>query len=123
MSSTYIDLLEERRAVTAALLACDAFPAGMELFPATDSDAWTLITDVIDTCDDYLLVIGGKYGSIDDETQLSHTEKEYDYASKAVKPVMAFLDGEPRKLTVERSEMSEEVRARLESFRKKVECR
>jgi len=47
VSSTYLDLQDERRAVTTALLACDALQAGMELFTATDSDAWSLIQDVI----------------------------------------------------------------------------
>ena len=35
---------------------------------------------MIDECDFYLLVIGGRYGSIDGETEMSYTEKEYNYA-------------------------------------------
>src|ERR1700710_3079374 len=91
VSSTFLDLQAEREAVVSALLQMDAFPAGMELFPATDDDAWTLIKRVINESDYYLLVIGGKYGSIDPETELSFTEKEYDYAVEQGKPVMAFL--------------------------------
>jgi len=120
VSSTYLDLQDERRAVTTALLACDALPAGMELFPATDSDAWSLIQDVINSSDYYLLVIGGKYGSLDPATQMSYTEKEYDYAVGAGKPVMAFLHGNPDSLTVEKSEKDGEMREKLEVFRKKV---
>lgn len=52
----------------------------MELFPAADDDAWTLIKRVIDSSDYYLVVVGGKYGSVDPATELSFTEKEYDYA-------------------------------------------
>src|SRR3954468_7702491 len=90
VSSTFLDLKEERAAVVSALLQLDAIPAGMELFPAADDDAWTLIERVIAASDYYLLVIGGKYGSIDPHTELSFTEREYDFAVAAGKPVMAF---------------------------------
>ena len=36
VSSTFNDLKDERQAVTQALLSLDHFPAGMELFPASD---------------------------------------------------------------------------------------
>jgi hypothetical protein len=121
VSSTYLDLKDERQAVTAALLESDAFPAGLELFPATDDDAWTLIQRVIEESDYYLLVIGGRYGSIDPIADIGFTEKEYDYAVSIDKPVMAFLHGDPKSLTVERSETKEELQLRLADFREKVE--
>lgn len=34
VSSTYLDLVSERRAVIQALLELDCIPAGMEMFPA-----------------------------------------------------------------------------------------
>jgi hypothetical protein len=40
VSSTFTDLQEERQAVTQALLSLEHFPAGMELFPASDEDAY-----------------------------------------------------------------------------------
>ena len=48
VSSTYEDLKDERREVMHALLELDCIPAGMELFPATDEDAWSLIKEIID---------------------------------------------------------------------------
>jgi len=57
-------------------------PAGMELFPASDETKWSLITRVIDDCDYYIVIIGGRYGSVD-ETGISYTEREYDYAVNA----------------------------------------
>ena len=68
--------------MVSALLQLDAIPAGMELFPAADEDAWTLILRVIEASDYYLLVVGGKYGSIDPTTELSYTEREFDYAGR-----------------------------------------
>jgi Domain of unknown function (DUF4062) len=123
ISSTLLDLQEERQAVLMALLQLDAIPAGMELFPAADEDAWTLIKGVIDDSDYYLLVVGGKYGSIDPIDDLSYTEKEFDYAVSKNKPVMAFLHGNPDAIPAGRSERSEEAQERLAQFRAKVERR
>jgi hypothetical protein len=122
VSSTYVDLQEERRAVISTLLESDAFPAGMELFPASDDDAWSLIQGVIDDSDYYLVVIGGKYGSLDPVEDISFTEKEFDYAVSTRKPVMAFLHGDPDALTVERSEKSQEMQEKLAAFRDKVKA-
>ena len=75
ISSTFADLRDERQAVLKAVLELNQMPAGMELFPASDDTAWQLIRDVIDASDYYLLVIGGRYGSVD-EAGLGYTEKE-----------------------------------------------
>jgi len=103
------------------LLNLDALPAGMELFPATNDDAWTLIQRVIDESDYYLLVIGGRYGSIDDETNLSYTEKEFDYAVSQGKPVMAFLHSNPEKIPSGKTDQNDSSRAKLDAFRAKVQ--
>lgn len=121
VSSTYLDLREARAGVVSALLNLDAIPAGMELFPAADDDAWTLIEDVIADSDYYLLIIAGKYGSIDPTTGLSFTEREFDTAVRLNKPVMAFIHGSPGKLLAEQTESSDEGRAKLEAFREKVQ--
>jgi hypothetical protein len=121
VSSTYLDLKEPRSAVVTALLNLDAFPAGMEMFPAADDDAWTLIEDVIRDSDYYLLIIGGKYGSVDPDLEISYTEREFDTAVSLGKPVMAFLHGEPGKLLAEQAEDSDARREKLKLFRKKVE--
>jgi hypothetical protein len=89
VSSTYTDLQEERQEVIKALLELDCFPAGMEFFPSTDDDQWTLIKRIIDECDYYIIIIGGRYGSVTPEG-ISHTEKEYRYALETGKPIIAF---------------------------------
>lgn len=65
VSSTFRDLQDERREVMQALLEMDCIPAGMEMFPAADEQAWQLITGVIDQSDYYALIVGGRYGSTD----------------------------------------------------------
>ena len=79
VSSTYADLKAERQKVMQTLMQMDCIPAGMELFPATDEKQFEFIKSVIDDCDYYLLIIGGRYGTTT-ETGISFTEKEYDYA-------------------------------------------
>jgi hypothetical protein len=120
VSSTYLDLQEERHAVIMALLQLDAFPSGMELFPAADEDAWSLIRGVIEDCDYYLLVIGGRYGSVDPVDEISYTEKEFDYAVSQGKPVMAFLHGDTEAIPVGKAEKSEIAQQKLTAFREKV---
>lgn len=97
VSSTFEDLKDERQALLRAVLELNHIPAGMELFPAGDDEAWQLIKDVIDISDYYVLVIGGRYGSLDEEG-ISFTEKEYDYAISKRKPVVALLHNNPDNL-------------------------
>jgi len=121
ISSTFADLKRERAEIVQALLELDCFPAGMEMFPATTNAAWDLIKGVIDDSDYYCLVIGGRYGSLDEEG-IGFTEKEYDYAIAAGKPVVAFLHKNPGAIPQERAEISEKGRERLQAFRSKVEA-
>ncbi|MBA5983348.1 DUF4062 domain-containing protein [Pseudomonas sp. MD195_PC81_125] len=111
--------MEERKSVTQTLMEMDCIPAGMEMFPATDEEQWVFIKKVIDDCDYYLLIVGGRYGSLGAEG-LSFTEMEFDYAVERGIKIVALLHGSPEKLTIERSEISEEARLKLQAFRDKV---
>ncbi|MBZ5714249.1 DUF4062 domain-containing protein [Nannocystis pusilla] len=91
ISSTYRDLHEARREVSWTVLGLDHIPAGMEAFPATDDRGWGIIKRTIQDSDFYILLIAGLYGSIDQETGLSWTEKEYDFAKSLNLPVLAFV--------------------------------
>ncbi len=122
ISSTYCDLEDERREVIQALLELDCIPSGMELFPAADDDQWTLIKRVIDDCDYYVVIVGGRYGSVS-ASGTSYTEMEYDYAVAQSKPVMAFLHQAPEDISAKKTESSEEGRRRLEVFRNKLKGR
>lgn len=121
ISSTFRDLMEERRAVIQTLLEADCIPSGMELFPASDSEKWELIKGVIDLCDYYVVIVGGRYGSVDDVETLSYTEMEFDYAVRSNKPVMGFLHGDPGKLPGEKLDLDKELREKLDAFRNKIE--
>jgi Domain of unknown function (DUF4062) len=97
-------------------------PSGMELFPAANEDQWTLIKKIIDDCDYYIVIIAGRYGSLDSDGY-SYTEKEYRYALEKGKPVMAFLRENPEELSSFLTEQVLESQRKLTTFRKLVQER
>jgi len=97
VSSTFKDLQEERQAVMQALLELDCIPSGMELFPASNETACELIKRVIDGCDYYVVIVGGRYGSRDAEG-VSYTEREFDHAVAQGIPVLGFVHEDPSEI-------------------------
>lgn len=119
VSSTFEDLQEERKEVMQALLELDCIPAGMELFPASNDDQWTLIKRVIDDCDYYILIIGGRYGSTNDEG-ISYTQMEFEYALSTNKSIISFLPKHPEKIESGKTEQDPEKKKKLEEFKSLV---
>ena len=120
ISSTFTDLQVERQAVLRSILELNHIPAGMELFPAADDTAWRLIQDVIIASDYYVLIIGGRYGSLDKEG-LGFTEREYEFAVMQKKPILAFLHENPDSLPREKTETNGEIWDKLKVFRSTIE--
>lgn len=121
VSSTYRDLIDARAVVIKAILELGGIPAGMELFPATDDTQLELIKKVLASCDYYVLIVAGRYGSIHPRTGLSYTHLEYRYAKDQGIPTIAFLNQHPERLPLEKSETNAAVRTKLEEFRKEVD--
>ncbi len=116
VSSTFEDLQEERKEVMQALLELDCIPAGMELFPASNDDQWSLIKKVIDDCDYYILIIGGRYGSENDKG-ISFTQMEFEYALNKNKPIISFLHKKPGEIIVNKTDNNPEKKKKLDDFR------
>nr|WP_308530350.1 DUF4062 domain-containing protein [uncultured Serratia sp.] len=91
ISSTFTDLIEERQAAVSSILKNGDIPAGMELFTASDKSQWDIIKRWIDESDVYILILGGRYGSIESESGLSYTELEYNYALETNKPLFSIV--------------------------------
>lgn len=121
ISSTYKDLLDERSEVMQALLELDCIPVGMELFPAADEDQWTLIKRLIDDCDYYILIIGGRYGSVHPTEGISYTQMEYEYAVKQNVPTITFIHKNPDKIESGKTEQDPSSKIKLEGFKKVAE--
>jgi hypothetical protein len=119
ISSTYADLKDERQAVIKTVIEANCIPAGMELFPAADQQQLDFIKRVIDDCDYYILIIGGRYGSVS-ANGLSYTEQEYDYAMSKRIPVIALLHENPDAIPFGKSEKDQAFREKLEQFRQRV---
>lgn len=123
VSSTYNDLIEERKEATQAILKCNCFPAGMELFPASNKQQWNVIKQVIDDSDFYLLIIAGRYGSLgtdDNGKKVGYTEMEFDYALSQKKPIIVMLHRHPETLPAKLVEKTSSNIKRLARFRNKV---
>ena len=122
ISSTYDDLKAERQALVGVALENNFIPVGMEQFHAALTSQWNVITKMIDECDFYLLVIGGRYGSIDKETDMSYTEKEYNYAKTIGLPVLVLIK-QPSVITESERDTGNDKyikMERLDAFRERV---
>jgi hypothetical protein len=91
VSSTYSDLRDERQAAVEAILVAGHIPAGMELFTSGDESQMEAIKQWIDESDVYLLILGGRYGSIEPSSRKSYTRLEYEYAMQIGKPMFSCV--------------------------------
>ncbi len=124
VSSTYLDLKEERQAAVEAILAAGHIPAGMELFTAGDESQLEVIKQWIDESDVYVLILGARYGSIDALTGKSYTHIEYEYAFGQAKPLFACVMRESaiekRAKSLEPGMYERENAEKLKAFRAQV---
>lgn len=81
VSSTFADLRDERQAVVEAILKAGHIPAGMELFAAGDKSQLEIIKRWIQESDVFMLILGGRYGTIEPESKKSYIHVEYEYAA------------------------------------------
>jgi hypothetical protein len=91
VSSTYLDLKEERQKAVEGILRAGHIPAGMELFTASSKSQWLVIEEWIKESDVLMLILGGKYGSIEPDSGKSYTQLEYEFALKHGIPVFAIV--------------------------------
>ena len=91
ISSTYLDLVNERQSAVQAVLDAGHIPAGMELFKAGNESQLETIKKWIDDSDVYMLILGGRYGSIEEGSGKSYIQIEYEYAIENEIPVFAVV--------------------------------
>lgn len=122
ISSTKTDLEKEREALIKSVIKLDHMPASMEYFPASNTKSWSYIQRVIDDSDYYVLILGARYGSIDKETGLSFTEREYRYARNKKIPTIAFLHADPDGLPSRHHDDKERLKAFYEYVKDESQC-
>lgn len=118
VSSTYIDLQQEREKIAIALRSMNCIAVGMEQFPAIDEEQFEYIKTVLDVSDYYVLVLGARYGSLARDG-VSYTEKEFDYAVTNNIPIVAIIHGNPTELT-KFSDGDKRIEKKMAAFRKKA---
>lgn len=69
----------------------------MELFTAGDESQMEVIKQWIDQSDVYLLILGGRYGSIEPKSGKSYTHIEYEYALSKGMPLFSCVLKNPDK--------------------------
>ncbi len=91
LSSTYEDLKEVREKVMQRLFMNGYMVNGMESFGARNGTVWEVIKESIADSDMLVMVIAGRYGSINPDEGISFTEQEYNYAVERGIPVLVFI--------------------------------
>ena len=121
ISSTYTDLVEERKKVRDMILSMQHFPVGMEIFGAADEGQWDIIKDTIDSSDYYVLLVAHRYGSIiknGSDAGISYTEKEYRYAEEQGIPILSFFIDDNVPVLPEK--MERDNPEKLEAFKQEI---
>lgn len=91
LSSTYLDLIEHRKAVVNALRSMDEEVGHMEIFGARDSEATSVSLEELDKCDVLVGVYAYRYGTVPAGAKASVTEQEYLHAMSKKIPVLVFV--------------------------------
>jgi hypothetical protein len=85
-------MLLERQAAVEAILRAGHIPAGMELFAAGDESQLETIRRWIDDSDVFMLILGGRYGSIEPKSGKSYLQLEYEYAADPQEALVCGTD-------------------------------
>lgn len=109
VSSTYLDLKDERQKAVEGILRAGHIPAGMELFTAASKSQWQIIEEWIKESDILFLILGGKYGSIEPGSGKSYTQLEYEFALKHGIPVFAIVLSDQYLANKKSANISQEV--------------
>lgn len=91
ISSTYVDLKEERKKVWDTLEKFEVAVKGMEQFGARKSDPLTTCLTEVEQSDIYVGIIGMRYGSEDPKTGKSYSQLEYEKAIDKNKEILIYL--------------------------------
>jgi len=119
INSIYSDLEEQTQDILQVLLQMNCIPCGMEFLPTQDEKQLKFVENVIDECNYYLLIIGGSESSIT-ESEISYSEKEFDYAVKQNLKIITLIHGNIEKIEFDNFESNDRLKDKLDKFQKKV---
>ena len=120
LSSTYIDLIEHRKAAHDALERLGQEVGRMEIFGARTEEATSAALAQLEKCDLVLGIYAHRYGFIPDGAEISITEQEYIHAKNKGKPVLCFVVEEDHPWSPKLMEKDAGKIKKLEDFKTKV---
>ena len=112
ISSTFIDLRDQRRMVVDVVVDRGHMPIALERFPAADRGVPDVIQRTIDASQIYVLILGHRYGALVPGRDISFSQLEFESAVKQNKVVLPFLLSDEEVKTKRK-----ELEARLDGLR------
>lgn len=91
LSSTYVDLVEYRRAVVEVLERLGHQVGRMEVFGAIPEEPTTACLSELQECELFIGIYAHRYGYIPDGSECSITEQEFLHAKRAGKKLFCFV--------------------------------
>jgi tetratricopeptide (TPR) repeat protein len=120
LSSTFIDLIEHRKAAHDALERLGQEVGRMEIFGARSEEATSAALTQLEKCDLVLGIYAYRYGSIPEGSEVSITEQEYLHAKRKNKPLLCFVVDEDHLWSPKMMEKDVGKIKKLEEFKAKV---
>lgn len=121
LSSTYVDLIEHRKAARDALAKLGLHVIGMEDFGARTEDSTTACLAEVEECELFVGIYAHRYGYIPDGAVVSITEQEFDHAQKHGKETFGCIVHEDHSWHPKHIE--HDKKANLNALLKKVKIR
>lgn len=91
VSSTYIDLVEYRKAAEKAINDQRQKYEGMEYLGAMDKEPTKACLDLVEDCNLFIGIYAWRYGHVSDGAEISITELEYQHAKKLGIPCLCYF--------------------------------
>lgn len=117
VSSTYSDLIEERRAAKNAIFGLGHFPVGMEDYAASGERPLDRCLRDVRSCQSYVGIVAWKYGFCPNGGEKSITQLEYEEAAK----IPRFLFLLPDDALWPRMHVPDEDQVRIKAFRQMLQ--
>ena len=126
LSSTNTDLAAHRPAVLDVLQKLKVAVTGMELFGARPEAPLETCLKEVAKCDVFVIVVGMRYGSIDEKTGRSFVQREYEEAFQREQDTLVYLIDEDRALippsAVDKGERAEQLLEFKELLKQRHTC-
>ena len=91
VSSTYEDLIPYRNEVQRVLIRLEQIIKGMEYFGSSHKKPLDVCLETVRNCKVFVGIIGMRYGSIEETTEKSFTQLEYEEAIKNKIPTLMYI--------------------------------